>query len=233
MNTFLEEIKKYCNDDTVENICVNYPKSFGIEADLSILTEKNKCIGKIIYENNSTKLKLGIIVEFDEKKIKWKSSRFYKNFGFYIVDQYWCKHYAPVPKINVPVEIFNEKENKIELELQKMSFEQFMKRKLFSFYKKFAYKYVAAYDNFFSLISSKKPYYYCINCTVRNYHVSQKDLQKIITVINHEKKRIKTEWNNLLNESIRNDKSIEMMNKLYSQKSNENNSANVIKFKKK
>jgi len=228
----IENLKIYCKDETIENIYSNYFKCFGVESDLSVVNEHSKHIGKVIFENQTAKSKLNLIVEFLPSKIKWKSVHLNENFGFYIIDQYWCKEYAPKPRIDVPVTIFDEKTNTYPKQFQKMTFEQFMKRRLFEFYKIYSHAYVAAYDNFYNLISKKHPYFYCINATVRNYHVTQKDLKKFISVVSIEKKRIKSEWNNLLNNAVRNDQSVAMMNKLFHEHKLQSDSTNVVKFRK-
>jgi hypothetical protein len=228
----LENLNLYCTEDTINNLYGNYLKSFGIESDLSITNEKGKCVGKIIFECKTSKYKLGYIIQFDSSKIKWRSVHLNGNFTFCIVDQYWCKEYSPSPRIDVPVEVYDEKTNSLITVIQKMTFSQFLKRRLYMFYSKYAHKYVAAYNNFYELKSKQNQYYYCINATVRNYLVKQEDLKKFISLVNHEKRRIKTEWNELLNQAIRNDQSIAMMNKLYNENEKVKDSTNVIKIRK-
>lgn len=230
--SLLEETRIYCKDDTIENLYANYSKVFGIESDISVKNKTGKCVGKIIFKNETTKLNLGVIVQFNENKIKWRSITLNGNLGFYIVDQYWCKDYSPSPHIDVPVEVYDEKNDQIITEIQKMTFSQFLNRRLFKFYSRFKYQFVAAYKNFYELKSKQNPYYYCINATVRNYCVKQADLKKFISLVNNEKSRIKTEWNKLLNQSIRNDQSLAMINKLYHENEKIKKTNNVIKMKK-
>jgi hypothetical protein len=228
---YLGDLKEYCDQGTIDSIIAGYTKIVGIESNLDIINENNKYVGTILLINNAPRLKLNMIVEFNTDKIKWRSNKFNEDFRFYLVDPYWIKSYAPSPKIKVPIKVLDVKSDQIVVEFVELTFKQFMKNRLFDFYGGFQYKYVAAYDNFSRLFKNNQ-YYFAINSTVKHYKVSQKNLVKVLSLIDNEKKRIKTEWNSHMNSYFQFNQASKMIEELYGKESRKNNRNNVIAFKK-
>lgn len=223
---------KYCSKNVVDGIKSNYTKIVGIESNLDIMNENDKCVGRIILILNSKKLFLDEIVQFNKTKVKWSSSNFSDDgFGFYLVDPYWVKSYAPLPKINVPVYVYDPKSEQFVINMVELNYNQFQKRKLMEFYRNWKYVMVAAYDNFNYLLKNNA-YYFAINATVKNYGISQKSLTTLIGVINNEKKKIKAEWNKHLNNYFQQNESSKLIEELYGKSVRENVASNVISFKK-
>jgi len=228
----LEDVNSYCSSEVIDNLYKNYNKVIGVESDLELLNENNKCIGRILLVNGVDKFGLDYIVQFNKEKIKWSSSKILDSTGFYLIDAYWATPYAALPKIPVPIDVYNPKTKKIEVEIQRMNYKQYKKRKIYLFTMNFKYKYIAAYENFYILMSAKNPYYYCINSTIKNYQVEQEELTKIISVINNKKREIKKEWNILLNQAVQNSQSIAMANKLFERRTKEKKHSNVVQLSK-
>lgn len=233
MECLQDECLKYLsNTSVIDNIFTNYSKVVGIKSNLNILNENKKHVGKIILLSDAPKLYLNQIVEFNSEKIKWKSSDIDKDEnGFYLVNRYWVKSYAPVPKIEVPVKVYDPRTKKFVIEIVNLNYYQFRKRKLIDFYRKWEYVIIAAYDNFNYLLK-KNPYYYAINSTVKIYGIDQDDLIRAISIINNQKKKIKKEWNEHLNNHFQQNESSKMIKKLYDKQALEQTN-NVVVFKKK
>jgi hypothetical protein len=234
MECLQDECLKYLsNISVIDNIFTNYSKVVGIKSNLNILNENKKHVGKIILLSDAPKLYLNQIVEFNPEKIKWKSSDNNKDEnGFYLVNRYWVKSYAPVPKIEVPVKVYDPRTKKFVIEIVNLNYYQFRKRKLLEFYRTWKYAIIAAYDNFNYLLKSK-PYYYALNSTIKIYGIEQDDLKRAISIINNHKKQIKKEWNEHMNNHFQQNESSRMIDELYKQHSLEQSKDNVVIFKKK
>lgn len=229
----LKDVDKYCNERVISSIISRYDKIVGIESNLEIINENNKYVGSILLLHETPKkLYLDMIVEFNTDKIKYSAPNYNREFGLYFLDPYWVKSYAPSPKLKVPINVFDIKKNEMVTEMANLTFNQFMKSKLFAFYGKYQYKYVAAYENFSKLFRNNQ-YYYAINSTVKHYNVLQEDLVKIISLINNEKKRIKAEWTKYMSAAVQDHQSAKMIESLYGKRSREKRKTNVISFKDK
>ncbi len=232
-NYLINDIKKYCTTEVVNNIYINYPKSVGIESDLSMINENNKNVGRILLLNNTEKkynLFLDQIIQFKNKNIKWRSVNTKDGFGFYIVNAYWVKPYAPKPKIKVGVYV--RVDNELAIEMIEMTHDEFKQRKLTEYYykNKIPYIKVAAYRNFYTMLG-KYPgqAFKAKNSTCKHYLITQKDLDNILSEFNNERKRINVEWNKYLQHYFQENESMKKLNNLYSKKNTKNN---VIKFNK-
>ena len=228
------DVEKYCNERVIDSIIISmYDKIVGVESDLEIVNENDKYVGSILLLHKSPKkLYLDMIVEFNTDKIKYSAPNYNGEFGLYFIDPYWVKSYSPSPKLKVPINVFDIKKHKMVTEMSELTFNQFMKSKLFAFYGEYQYKYVAAYENFARLFRNNQ-YFYAINSTVKHYNVLQEDLVKIISVINNEKKKIKAEWNKYMNSAVQEHQSAIRIEKLYGKRSREKKESNVISFKDK
>lgn len=224
---FLESINKYCRQDMIDNILAGYPKIVGIESDLDLINENNKCVGKILLLVKAPKLYLDEIVQFNKNKIKWKSSKYNDEKGFYIIDPYWVRSYAPEPKIKVPIKI--RVKNQIVIEMRSLNYRQFQQSKLTEFYytNKVPHILVAAYQNFY-IMNRPGQYYKAINSTVRNYFITQDQLVHCISRFNQEKNRIKNEWNKHLNNYLHENNSAKLIDDLFKIKEVERSKSNVI-----
>jgi len=232
MNYLHIELSKYLNNSSIENINMNHDKIIGIKSNLSIINENKKSVGKVILlKNNPSNLFLDMIVEFNGDKIKWKCSKFDDDNGFYLIDPYWVKSYSPEPKINVPIKV--RVDNQIVIEMRELTERQFQQNKLMEYYyiNKTPYIIIAAYQNFYKLNRPGK-YYLAINSTVKNYFITQDQLKRIISRINQEKNRIKNEWNKHLKSHLYQNESARLIDKLFSNKKDENSKTNVVAFKK-
>ena len=227
-------LNHYCNEDVVESLYVNYKKKVGVISNLSILNENKKCIGKVVLIQDDIKKKilLDSIAEFNKDKISWSSSNFINGESFYLVDSYWIKNYAPKPKIDVPVKVYDPKTKTISLEMENLNFNQFMKRRLLEETGKYQHLIVCAYENFKYLFSKTNDYYFSLNSTIKHYHIDQTSLTTIISLVNNIKKKIKSEWDNYLRESITKDQTVKMVDELY-RKSKKKQASNVVALMKK
>jgi len=230
MDYLHDEINKYLSQDSINNINTNYSKIVGIESNLNILNENNKYVGIILLRENSPKLFLDMIVEFRTDKIKWRSSKFDGENGFYLIDPYWVKSYSPAPKIKVPIKV--RVNDQIVVVMRELNYSQFQQSRLNEYYykNKIPYTFVAAYKNFYKM-NRPNQYYKAINSTVKNYFVNQDQLIKIISEFNQEKNRIKSEWDKFMNNFVNQSQSAKMINELFKNRKFEKESANVIKLK--
>ena len=198
MNKLDLECLKYVEIDTLQNIENNYKKIVGVEYNSDLINENKKNIGRVIaFSNCNNKVSLNAIIEFRSDKIKWVSNKTHENNKLILIDPYWVKSYLPNPKLEIPVKKFDVKTNLIVTEISNLTYSQFIKKELMFFYGKWEHRLVAAYDNFYYLMKNNQ-YYYAINATVKNYFVTQEELQHAITLVNNEKKRIKARWNRTL-----------------------------------
>jgi len=237
MDYLEEDVNEFCDLNVINSIENSYKKIVGIRSNLNMVTENNKYVGRILLLKNVKKMiYLDMIVEFSINKIKWSSKVINGEFAFHLVDPYWVKSYTPSPKIRVPVKVWSVKSEQIVTEMRALNFKQFMKNRLLEFYGGFQYKYVAAYENFNYMMKNNQ-YYHCINSTVKNYKIIQKDLVKILSLIDNEKKKIKAEWNKLINIYFNQNESARLIEMNYGKESRKSikgdNKNNVISFKQK
>jgi len=230
MNYIESELEKHCNEGEILNIHTNWSKIAGIECNPDIINENDKYVGKIILLFNNSKLYLNMIVEFNRDKIKWQNTKLVDGKKLILVDPYWVKPYAPSPKLEIPIKVYNAKNEQFVIEMMKFNYHQFQRRKLNEFLRDWKHILVAAYDNFYYLLKNNQ-YYFAINSTVKHYGIPQESLTKIISIINNEKKRIKKEWNEYLNHHIQENESSKLIESLYGKQIKENKN-NVISFKK-
>jgi len=198
-----KEFEIFCNDNVISGIEENYSKIIGVKTYHEFLNENEKFAGYIILILNSGKKKfcLNQLVQFSPERIKWRCSDIVNGFAFYLVDPYWVQKYKVNPKIEVPIKVFEE--DKVITIMRELNYEQFKQSRLLEFYvrNKVPYAIVEAYKNFYKLKSPGK-YYKAINSTVRNYFVTESQLKKVISQINHECNRIKIEWKKYIEKAI-------------------------------
>lgn len=226
-------LNHYCDGKIVETIYNNEKRKIGIISNLSILNENKKCIGKVVLLQDDVKKKilLDSIVEFNKDKISWRSSTIINDEGFYLVDSYWVKNYSPTPKIDVPVKVYDPKTKSISVEMENLSFSQFMNRRLLEETGKYQHIVIAAYENFKYLFRKSEDYYFSLNSTIKHYHIDQTSLISIISFIDNTKKKITAEWNKYLGVSITKDQTVKMVNNLY-KKSKKKQASNVVPLMK-
>jgi len=233
MDFIEEDVYKFCDLKVINSIENSYKKIVGIRSNLNLITENNKYVGRVLLLKNIKKMiYLDLIVEFSIDKIKWSSRTVDGEFGFHLVDPYWVKIYSPSPKIRVPVKVWSVKAEQIVTEMRELNYKQFLKNRLLEFYGGFQYKYIAAYENFNYMMKNNQ-YFHCINSTVKNYKIPQKDLIKILSLIDNEKKKIKAEWNKLINIYFNQNESARLIEMRYGKESRKSSKNNVISFKHK
>lgn len=192
------EVLKFLDSTSLENIYITYPKIVGIETIPSNLVSKNKGLGKIILiSGDNIKFLLGDYIEYNIDKIKWKNGK-YDGAGcvLYLIDPYWCTKHNPILIIKVPIKVYNQKMNIESEEFVDMNKNQFIKNRLIEFYGAWEYRLVAAVNNFNFLLS--KGYYYALNSTVKMYRIDPELLKSSIAKINRNFEKINKEWNELL-----------------------------------
>ena len=192
MDCLTRDISLYCNDETIDNIRNNHKKIFGLESNLGLKNEHKKCVGRILLRLNNTKFYLGDLVEFNEIKIKWRSSKENNGFGFYLVDPYWCKKWSHEPLISIPCKIFQPQTKTQGIQMMKMSFKQFMKRRLLEMCGEWKYKEYEAVENFYKM--KPQGYWKAINSTVKHYSVESERLKSLIGKRNKFLEMINREW---------------------------------------
>lgn len=224
------ECLKYVELDTLENIENNYKKIVGIEYNSELINENGKKVGRVVaFSNCNNKVSLDLIVEFRKDKIKWVSNKTYEDNKLILIDPYWVKRYHPDPKLKIPTRAFDPKTDTIITVLAELTYSQYIKRELLYFYGKWDYRFVAAYDNFYYLMKNNQ-YYFAINATVKNYFISQEELQHAITLINNEKKRIKATWNKCLSTYHAANEAAKRINELFAKTKTE---GKVVQFDRK
>lgn len=233
MNNHIEsELTKHCNKNSILNIYTNWSKIVGIETDTKIINENDKYVGKILLLfNGPVKLYLNQIVEFHRDRIKWQNSKLVDGKKLILIDPKWVKSYAPAPKLEVQMKIYDPKSKQYVIEIMSLNYNQFMKRKLIEFCGQFKHIYVSAYENFNKLYRNNQ-YYFAINSTVKHYCVPQEELVKFISIINNEKKSIKAKWNKYLQIHFQENESAKLIEELISKHEVEERSNNVISIKK-
>ena len=217
-----KDIAVYCNSQVVENIINNEGKIVGVESDLTIINEHRKYVGLVLLVT-VPKFSLGDYIEFNTKKIKWTSSNYNENMGFYLIDPYWCKKWAPEPIIDIPCKVYRPKTNTTETEFIRLTYKQFIRRRLLEFYGDWKYRYVAAIINFDKL--RYKGYWAAINPSVKHFFVSPDVLKSLIAKRNRQIAALNNEWNKRTESSK---KLAVLFNKIKTIESNKN----VIEFKK-
>jgi hypothetical protein len=246
-NNLKSEILKYINEDTYFNILNNYMKCIGIESKVDVLNENGKRVGRILmvhYANSVPKnkrkksLMLGMFVEFNPSKIIYTSRKIEGDYsvesGFYLVDPYFVKPYSPDPKCEVPIKVYNPRRKTFETELMKLTYKQFQARRLDEFFveNKWMYNGVKAYKNFRDVFASTGQYWMAINSTVKHCWITQDTLiNKILPMVDVQKKVIKNEWLKHMENKQRSDYSSIAVQKLYDQNELETAIVEVGKLK--
>jgi len=214
------EILKHITEDTYNNILNRQSKCIGIESLSDVKNESNKRVGRILMihysdaipdKKRKKTLLLGMFVSFNQDKILWSSG------NFYLIDPYFVKSYLPDPKVEVPVNVFDPKTLSMGREIMSLTYKQFQERRLNEFFvkKKMPYHWVNAYNNFRRVFTGKGQYYLAINSTIKHCWITQGDLLHIISVINNHKKAIKNEWMKYINNQMKNNNSIKIIEELY------------------
>lgn len=225
------EIRKFCRDDVIENIYMNYRKAVGVKCNPEIISENNKLVGQIVLLSGSDKFMLSDFIEFDKKRIKWSSMTIDSSgHHFYIIDPHWCKKYSSDPKIDVPVKVFKPQTGKIETEYIKMFYSQFVKRRLLEFYGDWPHKVVAALKNYDR--NRPKGHWFAINITVKHYLVLQDDLKTALAKRNKRMAVINNEWIKLKNSYYEKSEAARKLATLVTHSEMQNESNKVIKMRK-
>lgn len=224
-------VNHFCNDQMLESIYSNNKKKIGVVSNLKLLVD-GKAIGKIalIQKDVKKKLFLDSYVQFNPEKVCWHASKFIDDEGFYLIDSYWVKEFKPDVKIDCPVKVYDPKTKDISIEVQKLTFSQFINRRLLEETGQYQYRAIKAYDNFSYLMSKTNDYYFALNSTIKHYHIDQTGLTQIISFISNCKKKIKKEWNELLNEAVAKDQAVRVVSTLY--KKSKNDHSNVVPLSK-
>lgn len=224
-------VNHFCNEQMLESIYSNNKKKIGVISNLSLLVD-GKAIGKIalIQSDVKKKLHLDSYVQFNPEKTCWHASKFIDGEGFYLVDSYWIKDFKPDVKIDVPVKVYDPKTQVISIEIQKLTFSQFIKRRLLEETGQYKYIAIRAYENFSYLMSKTNDYYFALNSTIKHYHIDQTGLTQIISFVSNCKKKIKKEWNELLNEAVAKDQAVKAVATLYKKSKSDN--SNVVPLSK-
>jgi len=229
MKTLDIDLKNFgVNSENIENEFGS--KVVGVVSNLGIKNENEKCFGRVILLLNPGKkyLVLNQKVEFYEKNIKYKWSRFHDNDGFYIIGDYWVKAYNREIHIEVPIKVLDYDTNKVITIMRELTYKQFQENRLNELYRNVAHRYVAAYNNFKDLFKNNQ-YGFAINATVRNCRISKDELLEFLSRIDNRKKTIKKEWVTYLNYKIQNDETeLMIQNQLNKIKMKGNNKNNVI-----
>lgn len=237
---YLDDVFKYISKDTLNNMVNNnYIKCIGIESNLKLTNENGKKIGKVLlihYSDDVPKNKrknsllLGMFVEFLETKIDWPDPR-YKMF--HIVMPHFVKPYKQELKLSVPIQYYNKDTNKQQTEMASLTYNQFMENRLCKFYyfNDWKYKWVKAYNNFRYMFSKTGQYYLAINSTVKHHFINQAALLKIISQVDNEKKKIKSEWMSYLKADAEKSQLFEMQQAIENKKLDSTDHSNVIKLK--
>lgn len=187
------ELKTYCSENTVGNFTDQYKRAVGVKCMPSIINENRKLVGQVIYLLRNDKFELGEYVEFQSKKIKWESKKPDSDgFEFYIVDPHFCKKYTVNPALDVEVEVYKPDEGIVNKELKRLTYAQFVKRRLLEYYGDWKHRVVAAIENYDKLRS--KGDRYAINSTVKHYDINQKELRSFIGKRNKRLDMIRREW---------------------------------------
>jgi hypothetical protein len=236
---FLDDVFKYITEDTLNNmINNNYIKCIGIESNLNLTNENNKKIGKVVlihYSDDVPKNKrkksllLGMLVEFLDIKIDWSDARYNM---LHIVMPHFVKPYKQELKLSVPIDYYDRQTGKKQTGMSSLTYEQFLENRLCKFYylNDWKFKWVNAYKNFRYMFAKSGQYYLAINSTVKHHFIPQPALLKIISQVNNERKRIKTEWMTYLRADAEKSKLFEMQMAI--EDKNFNDHSNVINFHK-
>ena len=212
-----KEYLNYIDDDLLSNIYSKFGNVLGIVSNPNIENDYEKCFGKVVMRINvksKKKIYLKDIVEFDETKTKWRSSKPDNNgCVLCLVDPYWCRMYKLDEKIEVPVIVLRSEsdgENRRyweETSYQVMNRNQFLKRMLLYKMSKYSYAQTEAVNNFNDRLNKIKDYYKALNETARNYRIKHDDLTTLRGVFANFRKEIYKEWDRLLLKHYKNNTS--------------------------
>lgn len=205
------EVKKYLREDMIDNIYNRYTNVFVIKYDEDALingTYFGRLLLKVkIKEGKDKSIIINDFVEFRVDRVKWK------NGTICLVDPYWVKKYRETNKISVKVKILKSKVNKennkreyyTDYEYIKMTFSQFISRRLYENYKTSEHV-LLIYSNF-QTRRKRVGYYKALNETSKHYLVEHDILKDIIIPkINNSIRKYKKEWNELYTQNLEHDK---------------------------
>ncbi len=223
------EIQPFCNLESIENIYTNYKTIVGVMCNTDIINEHNKYVGRVLLVVNTKKISLGIYVEFNKDKIKWRSSKFNEDGnGFYLIDPYWCKKYIAEPKINIPIKVYKPKTDTFEIELVPMFYKQFIKRRLLDLYGDWRYRIIASIENYDK--NRHLGHWAAINYTVKHYHIDVKCLNTALAKRNKYLSTVNNEWRKLCNDHYQQNESAKKLSRLVKTYDLEMINDNVIKM---
>lgn len=197
MNFIKDKLENFLLLSSLDNIIANYPKTMGVVCNLTNCPNDNgRYVGRLILTYNSNKkLMLNEVVEFLEYKKQWQSV-IKENTQMYLVDPFFVRKYIPNPTIECLVEVLDPKKNIVQYSTMNLKYKQFMKRRLLEKTGMWPYRLVEAVENFNKMLKYGK--YKAINSTVKNYLVTQEELESHIgkraTVI----RDINREWDKLV-----------------------------------
>jgi len=230
-NYIESEMLKHCDEASIINININFSNIVAIETNTDIINENGKGVGKVLLNySDKSRIYLNMIVEYNKDKIKWVNSKLVDGKKLILINPYWVKAYAPSPKLEVPINVYNEKTDQFVIEMIKLNYNQFMKRRLLEYYRTFKYVIVAAYDNF-CFLRKNNQYHFALNSTVKHYGIRKDDLVSVIGKINNKKKQIGVEWNKLLRQHFQENESAKMINDLLERNKKENETSNVVSLR--
>ena len=235
----MKEYENYINEDMLNNIFNQFGNVFGIVSNPNVNNDYKKCFGKVIIKvtvKSKKKITLRDIIEFDESKIKWKSSNpDTDGCVLCLVDPHWCRMYKLDEKIKVPVTVLrtqSDGENRRywdELAFQVMNQNQFLKRRLIDKKGGYTYAQTEAVTNFEERLYKHKDYYKALNETAKNYRIKHEELKSLRGVFANFRKEIYKEWDNLLLNHYKNNQSKVELKDLIERFKKEK--SNVIDFK--
>jgi len=230
---YLKEVKKYCDDLTIDRFHVYGDKIIAVVFDIDVQPEKGKTIGRVVLKGIAPKFQLGQYVKFNDDKMKFWT-REINGKRLVVVNAYWCKKYIPETRLMVPIKVWRPKKKEFEVEFQLMTKKQFIARRTREMEGNWPHKYALAVENCNNLRSKGR--YFAINATVKQFAVEQKQLESYWGKFNRFLAVLNREWDKLFRLNYEQDfafRQIESINNnLREKKIDEKLNNNVIQLKK-
>jgi len=177
----------------------NFPDCVGVMTNPQILNENKRCVGEVVMINSSTnKIILKDVVEFQYKNLKYNiETSNENNETIILINPYFIRKWTQTVFLEVPVEVWNEKEDKIEIEMVRMNFNMFIERKILEIFGDFQHRLIAAIKNYRRLRYKRKDHLYAMNATVKHYKVPFKILGTSLRKYGGHKKHLISVWNKM------------------------------------
>lgn len=228
------EVYNYLDENSLKNIENHQDfggKILGIEYNPEILNEHDKHIGRILLLNDSPKFSIDEYVEFRKDRIKLQPTKYNdEGNGLCLINPYWCRKYIPNPKIDVPVEVWLPKEERVITEIRKLNYDQFIANRMMQKKRGWPHIYVLAVENCVKLFSKGRGF--ALNSTVRNYIVNKKLTEKYWGRHNKFKAEFNGEWNRLFKEYHAKDLGFRQLHKANEKRRLKELDSKLIPFKK-